>query len=109
MRLTELEPRFISLGADGMWNYSDRRSGANGLWFLCPKCFAAKGGRAGTHGIMIWTPPVPPHVTPGPGRWEMVGAGFDDLSLRASSSSVLLMGGCNAHFFINNGAIEMCP
>ena len=80
----------------------------DGIMFLCPKCFAENGGPRGTHVVICWRPRVPPDVDPKPGRWEIVGSSFDDLSLVAGSSSVLLRGGCNAHFFIEKGAVRMC-
>ena len=79
---------------------------ADGIWFLCPKCFAANGGPRGTHGVLCWRPRVPADVDPKPGRWEFHGTGLDDLSLVAGSSSILLQGGCGAHFWIRNGSIE---
>ncbi len=79
---------------------------AEGIFFLCPVCFKANGGPVGTHGIICWTPKVPPDAQPGPGRWELVGSSFEDLSLRAGSSSIKLTGGCEAHFHVTNGNIE---
>jgi hypothetical protein len=81
---------------------------ADALMFLCPKCFAENGGPRGTHRVICNRPRVPLRegIYVGPGRWEFQGTGIDDLSLVAGSSSVLLLGGCNAHFFVRNGAIE---
>lgn len=84
----------------------DDISSADGVMFLCPKCFQANGGSVGTHSIICWRPRVPDDVAPKPGRWELVGTGIDDLTLVAGSSSILLTGGCCAHFFIRNGSIE---
>lgn len=80
---------------------------ADGIWLYCPKCFAEKGGVVGVHGVICWRPRVPADVGPKPGRWEFVGTSLDDLSLVAGSSSIQLMGGCNAHFFIEKGEIRM--
>jgi hypothetical protein len=80
---------------------------ADGVFFLCPKCFLANHGDVGTHSVMCWRPRVPADVAPKPGRWEFQGTGLHDLTLVAGSSSILLTGpGCGAHFFIRNGAIE---
>lgn len=78
--------------------------------FVCPKCFAANDHkRPGVHSIICWDPSVPQTVFPNPGRWELVGDSFENLTLRAGSSSILLTGpGCQAHFFITNGEIQMC-
>lgn len=79
---------------------------ADGVQFLCPKCFAANNGPVGTHSVICWRPRVPPDVLPNPGRWEFQGTGLGDLTLVAGSSSILLTAGCKAHFFVRNGGIE---
>jgi hypothetical protein len=79
---------------------------AHGIWFLCPKCYAANGGRKGTHGIICWFEGrVPDSAQPGPGRWNPVGTGIDDLSFVPGihSHSVLLLGGCRWHGFVSAG------
>jgi len=81
---------------------------ADGVLFLCPKCFSVNGGSKGTHWVLCWRPHVPQTVKPIPGRWELLGTGYGDLSLRAGSSSIQLEAGCRAHFFIEAGAIRMC-
>lgn len=78
------------------------------MLFLCPKCFAANGGNVGTHSCICWRPCVPQTEDPKPGRWEFEGSGLSDLTLVAGSSSVLLQGGCDAHFFVRAGEIVMC-
>ena len=107
MKLTDLEPRFLSYEGDPKeWRYATPRADANGITFVCPKCFEANGmKRPGVHSVICWDPSVPQSVSPGPGRWEFVGVSFDDLTLRAGSSSVKLEGGCDAHFFITNGEV----
>jgi hypothetical protein len=80
---------------------------ADGIIFLCPKCFAANGGPTGTHSVICWQPKIPKKIKPGPGRWSFEGTSFDDLTLVAGSSSIHLTGkGCGAHFFIRNGMIQ---
>lgn len=105
MRLTELEPQFIKRFNDHEWFMVENLNLADGIMFLCPKCFKDKGGSVGVHSVICWSPDVPQTTSPTPGRWQMLGTGFDDLELKAGSSSVLLQGGCNAHFFIRNGEI----
>lgn len=110
MRLFDLEPQFLKREDDTHFRHVDVLAEADGIIFLCPKCMAAKGmQRPGVHSVICWSPKVPQTTHPVPGRWEMLGGGFDDLTLRAGSSSVLLTGeGCQAHFFIENGQIRMC-
>ena len=110
MRLTELEPEFLRYYEDHGHVYHKHVSlisEANGLWFLCPKCFKTNGSRVGTHGLICWDPSVPQSARPGPGRWRMVGTSFEDLTLRSSSShSVLLTDGCEWHGFVENGEVR---
>lgn len=106
MRLTDLEPAFRTITEPGRTcQEHDDIATADGLRFLCPKCFEANGGAVGTHSVVCWRPHVPPTETPGPGRWQIVGTGYGDLTL---SPSVLITSGCMAHFFVRHGAIEMC-
>ena len=109
MKLRDLSPRFLRVVDERNFHHEGVALGeADGISFLCPKCYASNGGPVGTHSIICWRPRVPDTIGPKPGRWELVGTGFDDLSLVAGSSSVLLKGGCAAHFFVENGNIRMC-
>lgn len=109
MKLIELEPTFLILLSEKMFKMTDNLAEADGVQFLCPKCFAASDkGRIGVHSVICWNPKVPQTVSPVPGRWELLGTGYNDLTLRAGSSSVLITSGCMAHFYINNGEIQMC-
>jgi len=108
MRLAEIKPQFLHVDPAGdasRFRHVDSLAQANGIIFLCPKCWTKNGGPRGTHSVICWAPPVPQSIGPKPGRWAMVGTGYDDLTLVAGSSSVLLTGGCAAHFFVTNGAI----
>ena len=107
MRLTELEPEFLKLSDPEGKSYRTDATfqDCDGLFFLCPVCFKNNNGPVGTHGVICWKPHIPQTVAPTPGRWSQNGSGFHDLSLVAGSSSVLLQGGCNAHFWITNGEI----
>lgn len=105
MRLTDLEPWWLKRVDDTHFRIVDSKAEADGVDFLCPKCFAANGGRVGTHRVTCWNPSVPQTTSPTPGRWDLQGTGFNDLTLVAGSSSVLLIGGCAWHGFITNGEI----
>jgi hypothetical protein len=83
--------------------FVERIEDAQGITFLCPKCFSENGGAARTHSVICWWRDrgVPDDAHPGPGRWTVSGAGFADLSL---SPSVHLTGpGCGWHGFVTNG------
>ena len=82
---------------------------AQGVIFLCPKCFATNNGPIGTHKVICWSRSrgVPDSASPGPGRWVMAGTGLHDLTLNAdppsTGRSIALRGGCEWHGFITNG------
>lgn len=107
MTLHTLEATFISFPfRPGHWRRLSRKTAAAGIFFLCPACYRANGGPVGTHGVICWEPRVPQSEVPGPGRWHMNGSSLDNLTLRASSSSVVVRGCPNgAHFFVRNGQI----
>lgn len=113
MKIVELEPIFIQLlqaeteSASFMMAMVEEMKEADGIRFLCPKCFMTNGGRSGTHSVICWRPKVPLNVNPTPGRWEFEGKGFFDLTLVAGSSSIQVGSGCMAHFFIERGEIRM--
>lgn len=110
MKLRDLEPEFLKSIDDTTHRCLPESAiqDADGIMFLCPVCYLKNGGPVGTHSIICWHPRVPQKISPTGGRWEMLGTGIDDLTLKANSSSVLLTGGCNAHFFIQNGTIALC-
>lgn len=108
MKLRELEGQFVKITIPNREHrYVDTIAEADGVQFQCPKCWTTNGGPIGTHYVLCWRPRVPQSEPPTPGRWEMQGTGLDDLTLVAGSSSVAIVGGCAAHFFVRNGAIEM--
>ncbi len=117
MRLIELEASFVKLtigpadehfpnGRPSM-AYVDTLAGADGVWFLCPKCFAANGGPIGTHMVgCYFVGRVPDWLEPGPGRWNPSGSGLDDLTFvpPGAVSVHLTGGGCGWHGFVTDGA-----
>lgn len=115
MKLTDLDAEFLRYERDGeghtLWHRVDALAEAQGVTFLCPKCFASNNGARGTHGVVCWSSSrgVPDYATPNPGRWRMDGTGLDDLTLNAETKggarSVLLLGGCGWHGHVTNGAI----
>ena len=114
MKLTELEPVFLKYWQREVdqTSYADTAAypgkrtlegashvetleQADGIRFTCPKC--------GHHQVMVWfRQHVPPHILPGPGRWDVYGKSFDDLSLHPS---IALNGACDWHGFIQKGDV----
>lgn len=103
LTLEQLEAQFLRSVDEKGSKFVDDIGMADGVWFLCPKCFHDNGGDVGTHMVLCWSPKVPQSRPPTPGRWELTGTGLTDLTLVAGSSSIQLTGGCNAHFWIRNG------
>jgi hypothetical protein len=72
----------------------------------------------GAHYIICWfrnprgADRVPDDAQPLPGRWWIEGTSLDDLTLAHGAPhmarSVLLQGGCNAHFCVTAGEIAGC-
>ena len=113
MRLLELNPQFVRYdrrGDDIYHVYVETIVEAQGVQFLCPKCFEANHGSIGTHSICCWSSSAgtPNDATPGPGRWKLVGTRYDDLTLDSEPGkprSVQLLSGCAWHGFITNGEV----
>jgi hypothetical protein len=133
MRLVDLEPFFLrhavvkahegigrsmpdgttqwgGFDVDSM-HHVDTLVEAQGIWFDCPKCYAAAGNSsAGVHGVRCFFPGrgVPNHLglnsAGQPVRWNVTGNTFDNLSL---TPSILLQGGCGWHGFITNGEVSI--
>ena len=103
LRLATLEAEFVRYGKSGGMAMADGFADAQGLWFLCPKCFTGNNGPVGTHGVLVWFEGrgVPPEATPGPGRWLITGTSLETLVL---TPSIHLKGeGCGWHGFITDG------
>lgn len=113
MRLVDLEPKFLRYfkRPDGTAIYAevDEITEAQGVRFLCPKCFEANSGPVGTHSVICWSRSrgVPDEVRPSPGRWTLEGTGLHDLTLNGDppggARSIQLTSGCGWHGFITNG------
>ena len=77
---------------------------ADGIWFLCPKCFATDHHmvRIGFHGKA--TPGTYGYNKDGqPVLWNLAGgAGLDDLQL---TPSIQLQGGCWWHGFVGSSGV----
>lgn len=107
--LADLKAVLIVRTADGSRNAKDFGE-AQGVRFLCPLCFTRNGGPVGTHSVICWSRAAGEDAEPKPGRWSLHGTSIDDLTLHGDpvggARSVLLLGGCNWHGFINNGRAE---
>jgi uncharacterized protein DUF6527 len=83
---------------------------AQGIWFLCPKCFQENGGPVGTHQCDVTfegrrvADGHGSHGSDGkPTRWNVSGTGFENLT---TTPSILLIGGCGWHGYITDGAVS---
>lgn len=109
MRLRELDAWFVRYDAGPPETYErvDDLGDADGVWFLCPKCYGENAGPIGTHRVLCWfVGRVADDVDPRPGRWAAVGTRLDDLTFVPSagrSHSVALRGGCGWHGFVTSG------
>jgi hypothetical protein len=111
IRLIDLEPEFLKKTGEATHNRIVKDiSEADGICFLCPKCYRENlGTDKGVHSIICWQPHIPESpLIAGPGRWRFEGTGYEDLTLVNGSSSVALKGGCNAHFWVRDGKIVDC-
>ncbi len=107
--LRELDACFLhDHKPDGSSHMSPDIAGADGIMFLCPKCFAENKGPVGTHSIICWfVGRVADDVNPKPGRWNPSGTGLDDLTFVGPGAvSVLLTSGCGWHGFVKDGKAE---
>lgn len=81
---------------------------AQGVEFLDPVEFTKNGGPVGTSTVICWFKDrgVPDDVSPGPGRWNVSGSNFSDLTLDPSVD--LSMGGQKPgwwHGWVKNGEV----
>ena len=123
-RRRRVRPEILAVRQDGPWDDADfydwegpcdfvidvdTIAEADGVRMLCPQCFDDPPiGPIGTHSVICWSPAISQDHAPRPGRWKLVGTSIDDLTLVAGSSSVLLQGGCAAHFFVRDGCVVPC-
>jgi len=109
-KLKDLEAKFLTTQAPyDRFEETESLEKAQGMSFLCPKCFAKNGGPAGTHSVICWFADrgVPDSLGPKPGRWRPQGTGMDDLTfVGPGAASVLLTTGCCWHGFVKNGSAE---
>lgn len=110
MKLVSLDAKLIRYENHGdkvTWHEVVAVDDADGLMFLCPKCFRRNAGRKGTHSVVCWfVGRVPVYVSPGPGRWSAKGDTVDDITFTGPcAASVLIDHGCRWHGFIRNGEI----
>lgn len=107
MKFSLLRPKWIRTTPDG-FRIVETKAEAQGVMFLCPKCYAANGGVVGTHMILCWsrTLGTPDDKTPGPGRWTFAGD-LANLSINGdppgNARSVQLHGGCAWHGHVTAG------
>lgn len=106
MRLLELEPTFYRITEPRRYAVVYALAEAHGVDFLCPLHFLKNGGPIGTHHVLCWFAGrgVPDDLKPGPGRWNVSGNDFSDLTL---SPSVHLPGAdCGWHGHVIGGEVS---
>lgn len=110
MKLSELEPQFVRYEGPSISHHGIPLTGAQGIDFLCPVCFAANNGPVGTHHVEVTfvgrgaTDEQGSHNKEGkPTRWNVSGSGFENLT---TTPSIKLEGGCAWHGYITNGEIS---
>lgn len=104
--LKTLNARFLRRINERQRAHVDTLYEAQGIMFLCPKCYTVNGGAVGTHTVVCWFADrgVPTDETPGPGRWTPLGSSLDDLTfVGPAAASVNLAGGCDWHGFVQDG------
>jgi len=82
---------------------------AQGIEFLCPKCFAANGGERGTHlcsvtfeGRGVESHQGAHNKAGQPTRWSVSGTSLKNLTI---APSILIEDSCGWHGFITNGEV----
>ena len=111
MRLIELEPQFVKLLPTNAHRHVATLAEADGIYFLCPKCFEKIGSNVGCHQMLCWfRNKVPDSLRPGPGRWTPCGTGYNDLSFVAGEPPQLfsVQAGECGHYHLENGEIKFC-
>ena len=106
MRLSRLDAKLLKIEPDRSMRPVSPLAEAQGILFLCPKCFASAGNSIGVHSVICWfkNRGVPDDMTPLPGRWNPSGTGIEDLTfVEPGAVSVLLTSGCCWHGFVKNG------
>lgn len=98
MRLSALDVRFLSLSGAKL----TAKPVEGYISLLCPKCFIANTGKEGTHRINL-------PFSSNPNHWHATGKSIEDFSFVPlvvnERISVAVVGGCEAHFNIVDGAI----
>jgi hypothetical protein len=114
-RLSDLDPHLLKILDERTYQFEGVPfAEGQGVQFDCPVCFERNGRSSiGVHAVICWFDGkgVPAQFDPKPGRWTPAGTGLEDLTLNAPSftpaRSVLLTGGCGAHFFVTNGEVTL--
>lgn len=108
--LVELEAEFLQVKYPKGFRVVKTLAEADGVWFLCPKCFEANKGPVGTHMVICWfVGKVRDDMDPSPGRWTPSGTGLADLTFvpgtppRAHSVWLNGDGGCQWHGWVQGG------
>ena len=105
----ELDGQLLALEDDNTFRHVDTVAEADGIRFLCPKCFQENNGPIGTHSIVIFFSKCPKaQQLMGHSGWNAAGRDLSDLTFTGpGAASVLLKTGCKYHGFIKNGTASI--
>jgi len=89
VKFTDLEPCFVRLTREGNFIGDDDEivapDEADGVLFLNPVEFVAKGSSVGVTSVLVWfRGRVADNVLPGPGRWDVLDRNFETFTLSPS-------------------------
>lgn len=113
--LRELEAQLLRITSINTFEHVELVRHAQGVTFLCPKCYIARGcSKYGVHSVICWFAHrnVPPHLPPAPGRWNPSpsSTSIDDLEfIGPGSFSVQLTSGCMWRGYIKGGRATILP
>ena len=101
----ELEGQLLKLQEDGALKHVNVIGHADGVRFLCPKCFRENKGPVGTHSVVLFFSNCPrAKELMGHSGWNAAGNDLSDLTFTGpGAASVLIKGGCNWHGFVKSG------
>lgn len=102
MYIKDLDAQFLKIGADNSLIYVYNIEDAQGIVFLCPKCYLANNGAIGTHSIICWFMGrgVPEELNRESRRWVLEGSSYDNITF---GDAGIFSECCKWHGHVENG------